>query len=95
MDNITSECRRRGLRKQIVGDIFWSYASDKDENKFKGLIIDESESGLSILSLTPIKTGSTLKICCDGRPDMRLATVIWCKEIVPDIYQSGLLISAK
>jgi len=87
------EDRRREIRRQILGDILWSYASDQDENSFQGAIIDESRYGLSILTLIPIKAGSTLRIYCEGQTGIRYAAVMWCKEIVTDIYQSGLLMT--
>ncbi len=87
------ENQRQQVRKECLGDTLWSYASDRDENSFEGAIIDESESGLSILTVLPIKAGSTIRICCKGWPGVRYAAVIWCKEVAADIYQSGLLMA--
>jgi len=87
------EDQRRESRKECIGDTLWSYASDQDENSFQGAIIDESRYGLSILTLIPIKAGSTLRIYCEGQTGIRYAAVMWCKEIVTDIYQSGLLMT--
>jgi hypothetical protein len=89
----TAEDQRREVRRKIVGDIMWSSASDQDKNSFRGAIIDESRYGLSILTLIPIKAGSTLRIYCEGQAGIRYATVMWCKEVVTDIYQSGLLMN--
>ncbi len=92
MGKSTTEDQRREVRQQIIGDILWSHASDQDEKSFEGAIIDESRSGLSILTLKPIKAGSALRIDCRGRAGVRYATVIWCKEVLTGIYKSGLLI---
>jgi hypothetical protein len=91
--NSREEDQRREVRKEYLGDTLWSYASAQDKNSFEGAIIDESESGLSILTLQPIKAGSPLRIHCKGREDIRYATVIWCREVAADIYQSGLLMA--
>jgi hypothetical protein len=90
--NCTTEDRRSGVRRPIIGEILWSYASDQDENSSKGIMIDESESGLGILTLNHVKVGSILRICCKNR-DMRYATVRWAKGEFNDIYRSGLLLS--
>jgi phage terminase large subunit-like protein len=84
--------RRREEREQFIGDIVWSYASAKDEeNFFEGAFVDESNSGLSILTLKPIKEGRMLKVYCKGRwVGPRHAIVKWCREIEPAIYRSGL-----
>ncbi len=91
--NSRTEDRRREARKQIIGDIFWSYVADKDENRFKGTIIDESRYGLCILTLAPIKVGSVLRIHVKGAEALIDATVIWCKKGFADIYQSGLSVN--
>jgi hypothetical protein len=88
--NSTAEDQRRESRKRLIGDILWSYAADKNENRFKGTIIDESESGLCILTLAPVKGGSILRIYVEGRVAVRNATVMWCKRGTADTYKSGL-----
>ncbi len=62
--------QRKEVRKQLLGDILWSYASGRDEISYDGAIVDESESGLSILTREPVKLGSTLGIRCKGRPSV-------------------------
>ncbi len=86
----TAEDQRREVRERAIGDILWSYVTDKDENCFKGTIINESESGLCLLTLAPIKVGSILRFYGEGRAAVRDATVIWCKKGSANIYQSGL-----
>ena len=86
------EDQRREVRKPILGEILWSYASNQDVNSFKGVMIDESESGMGILTPEPLKEGSMLSICCKKR-DLRYAKVRWCKEECNYIYRSGLLFS--
>ncbi len=89
--NSTTEDRRKAVREQVIGDILWSYVADKDENKFKGAIMDKSHCGLCILTLSPIRVGSALRIHGKGRV-VTNATVIWCKKGSSDIYRSGLLL---
>jgi hypothetical protein len=90
--NCTAEDQRREVRKQIIGDILWSYVANKDENRFKGAIMDKSQNGLCILTLAPIKVGSILRIHGEGRGAVIDATVIWCEKHSADIYKSGLLL---
>jgi hypothetical protein len=84
-----AEDQRREVRERVTGDILWSYAAD-DENHFKGTIIDESESGVCLLTLAPLRVGSILRISGDGRKGAKDATVIWCKKGSADIYKAGL-----
>jgi hypothetical protein len=86
----TTEDLRREERDQVTGDILWSYATDSGGNFFKGTITNESESGLCILTLTPIKAGSILRIYGEDRAALRDAAVIWCRKGSADIYKSGL-----
>ena len=93
LGNSRTEDRRREIRKQAIGDILWSYVADKDENRFKGAIMDESRYGLCILTLAPMKVGSVLRIHVKGAEALIDATVIWCKKGFADIYQSGLSVN--
>jgi len=88
--NGTTEDQRRGVRKPIIGEMLWSYPADQGENISNGMMIDESESGMGILTLKPVIVGSILRICCKDR-DVRYASVRWSKEEVNGIYRSGLL----
>jgi hypothetical protein len=83
--------QRKEVRERVTGDVLWSYVSD-NENRFKGTMIDESESGLCLLTLAPLRVGSRLRISCAGRKTARGATVIWCRKGSADIYKSGLLL---
>jgi hypothetical protein len=85
-----TEDQRREVRERVTGDILWSYAADTDQNRFKGTLIDESESGLCLLTLAPLRVGSILRISGDGRKRAKDATVIWCRKGSADIYKSGL-----
>ncbi len=81
--------QRKENREQIIGDICWSYASDKSENI--GVLIEESKSGLSILTTDPVKTGSILRVeCRSSWLGARYVTVKWCHEIAPNNYRCGL-----
>ena len=95
MDTVNNKEQRRESRNQLIGDISWSYSSDTDDNAFlEGSFVDETKSGMSILTLEPLKNGSLLKLYCDGRWNgARHATVLWCREIEPAIYRAGLIIS--
>jgi hypothetical protein len=87
-----AEDRRKERRERLSGDVLWSHATGKNENRFKGTIIDESGSGLCILTLTPLNAGSIVRIYSDDRRPFTDATVIWCKRVSADIYKSGLLL---
>jgi hypothetical protein len=84
--------RREEARKEIIGEILWGYASDDNHVVQRGVITDESRSGLSIFTLSRIKAGTILKIYLRRREGVRLATAVWCREVLPDIYRSGLLL---
>lgn len=88
-----SDDQRIQARELIIGDILWSYVAGQDENCFKGTIINESESGLCILTLVPIKVASVLRIYSEDMIAVRDATVIWCRKGSANIYRSGLLLN--
>jgi len=59
----------------------------------KGLI-EESKSGMSIMTYLPVKVGSILRIECKGSWMVsRYATVQWCQEVAPNNYRCGLFVS--
>ena len=95
MDAVKHKDQRREVRDQLIGDISWSYSQDTNENVFlEGSFVDETKSGMSILTLEPIKKGYLLKLYCKGRwIGARHAAVIWCKKVEPETYRSGLIIS--
>ena len=95
MDAVKNKDQRREVREQLIGDILWSYSTDKNENTFlEGSFVDETKSGMSILTLGPVKKGSLLKLYCKGRwIGARYATVMWCRKVEPETYRSGLIIS--
>jgi hypothetical protein len=87
--------QRKEFREQLIGDLLWTYNSDANDNTFfVGTFADDSKSGMSIVTLTPIEEGRLLKLYCEGRwMGARHAAVKWCKKIEPDIYKSGLIIN--
>ncbi len=85
--------QRKEVRERVIGDVLWSYLADENENCLKGTIINESESGLSLLTLSPIKVGSVLRISAEDRAAVRDAIVIWCEKGSANIYKSGLLLT--
>lgn len=95
MDKLNNKDQRKEVRDQLIGDILWSYASETNDDVFlEGAFVDETKSGMSILTHEPIMEGSSLKLYCKGRwTGARHATVIWCKEIEPAIHRSGLIIN--
>jgi hypothetical protein len=95
MDTVNNKDQRREVRDQLIGDISWSYSPDTNENAFlEGSFVDETKSGMSILTLEPLKKGCLLKLYCKGRwIGARHATVMWCREVEPETYRSGLIIS--
>jgi hypothetical protein len=81
--------QRRETREQLIGDVCWAYASVSDEHK--GILIEESKSGMSIMTYSPVKEGSILRIDCKGSiAGTRYVTVKWCKEVAPNNYRCGL-----
>ncbi len=82
--------RRKESRHEIIGDVLWSY-SEAGRDIFEGGIIDQSKSGLSMFTHTPVEEGRVLKIYARGVwTDERYAKVVWCKKVSPDVYRSGL-----
>lgn len=81
--------QRKEFRQQLIGDVCWSYASDTTENM--GVLIEESKSGMSIMTYGPVKTGSILRVECKGSLlGPRYVTVKWCQEITQNNYRCGL-----
>ncbi len=84
--------QRRERREQIMGDLFWSCPPSTYKNP--GLLTEESKSGMRIMTYTPIKVGSQLKIECKGSGMVyRYATVKWCLEVAPNNYKCGLFVT--
>jgi DNA-binding NtrC family response regulator len=83
--------QRGEIREQIIGDLLWSYPPSTDKNQ--GLLIEESKSGMSIMTYIPVKVGSILRIECKGSWMVsRYATVQWCREVAPNNYRCGLFV---
>lgn len=81
--------QRKEIREQIIGDILWSYSSATEKNQ--GVLIEESKSGISIMTYIPVKEGSILRIEFKGSWMVSLyATVKWCREVDPNNYRCGL-----
>lgn len=95
MGAVKNKDKRREVREQLVGDILWSYSLATNDNAFlEGSFVDETKSGMSILTLEPVRKGCLLKLYCKGRwTGARHATVMWCREVEPEVYRSGLMIS--
>ena len=81
--------QRKEFREQSIGDVCWSYASDPEENK--GVLLEQSKSGMSIMTYDPVKVGSILRIeYKDSWLGERYVIVKWCQEMAPDNYRCGL-----
>jgi hypothetical protein len=91
---VTEKRQRSETREELLGDVFWSYASDAKEKNCEGVIIDESRSGMSILTHEPVEPGSVLKIFCKGYwKGARYATVKWCRQADAHVYKCGLTVN--
>jgi hypothetical protein len=85
--------KRKEDRNQVIGDVFWSYATHNNLPNTEGTVLNISRSGLSIFTAKPIKKGYRLKIHCKGLwKGAKNATVKWSKEVAPNVYRSGLSI---
>jgi hypothetical protein len=95
MDAGKNKDQRKEVREQLVGDILWRHADGTvDDTLLEGTFVDESISGMSILTMKPVEEGSLLKLYCKNRwTGSRYATVKWCREIGPATYRSGLIIT--
>jgi hypothetical protein len=92
----TGKKQRDETREQLLGDVFWSYATDTKEKHFEGVIIDESRSGMSILTYESVEPGSVLKIFCRGHwKGSRQVTVKWCRQVDEHVYRCGLTVARK
>jgi len=84
--------QRRKVRSQIIGEVLWSYASNPVTPQFDGTLVDVSKFGLGMLSAKPVKDASILRLFSKGLwKGARYATVMWCEEVEPNVYRSGLL----
>jgi hypothetical protein len=87
----TREHRRKD-RGQLIGDVLWSYATNPAMPQFEGTLIDMSKTGLGMFSEKPVKEASILRINAKGLwQGAKYATVMWCEEVEPSLYRSGLL----
>jgi hypothetical protein len=81
--------RRKEIRDQVVGDIVWANASDSNEKD--GVLIEESKSGMSILTREAVPAGRLLRICCKGSwTEDRYVVVKWCDKVGDDAYRCGV-----
>ncbi len=84
--------QRGEIRELIVGDLLWSCPPSAD--KYQGLLIEESRSGMSIMTYTSVEVGSVLRIEYKGSWMVsRYATVQWCREVAPNNYRCGLFVT--
>jgi hypothetical protein len=84
--------QRRKDRGQLLGDVLWSYATNPPMPQFEGTLIDMSKTGLGMFSERPVKEASILRINAKGLwQGAKYATVMWCEEVEPSLYRSGLL----
>jgi hypothetical protein len=92
----TKKRQRNETREPLLGDVSWSRASDAKEERFEGVIMDESRSGMSILTYEPVEPGSFLKIFCKNHwKGSRHVTVQWCRQVDEHVYRCGLTVDSK
>ena len=84
--------QRRIDRKQVTIDISWSYATNPLVPQYDGTLVDVNKFGLGMLSQKPVREASILRIYAkDLWKGVKYATVMWCEEVAPNTYKSGLL----
>jgi len=88
-DETNGEEKRKEVREQLIGDIVWADASDMNEKT--GVLIEESKSGMSILTGEPVEVGRLLRICCQGFwAEDQYVIVKWCDKVAPNTYRCGV-----
>ncbi len=81
--------QRKEPREGIIGDVIWADASAAKEND--GVLVEQSKSGMSILTGRRVKEGSILRVCCKGSwMGDQYVIVKWCLETDPGIFRCGL-----
>lgn len=85
---------RREERKQLIGDILWSYASNAESPQFDGTLIDVSRSGFNMITDRKVKEGYILRLTGKGVwPTMQFATVMWCEQVTDSVFRTGLMLN--
>jgi len=78
--------------KKASGDILWSYATDPLVPQYEGTLIDLNRFGIGMFSQKPVREASILRIYAKGLwKGVKYATLMWCEEVAPNTYKSGLL----
>lgn len=94
MKSVRGEDKRREQRKQVIGDVLWSYARNEPVPQFDGTLVDVSKSGLNMITDRIVKEGYILRLVGKGIwPGVRFATVMWCEKISDNVFRSGLLLN--
>ena len=92
----SSKEQRRQERKDLKGEILWSYATNPRAPQYEAILIDDNKLGLGMLSDRPVKESSVIRISAKVLwSGDRYATVMWCEETAPSTYRSGLLFTGQ
>ena len=86
------ERRIRG-REERYGDIAFSDANAPGGTSTEGVVVNMSDSGLSIVAERPLQKGTKLSLRIKGlwnKP--KPVTVIWCKQRDDRSYQIGVTV---
>jgi len=90
--NETAPQRRREERTPFTCDVLWSYASNPPLPQYEGTLVDISKLGMGMLTQMNVKVARTIRIHArDLWQSPKYAIVMWCEEISPNIFKSGLL----
>jgi hypothetical protein len=91
----TERDQRREMREPLVSSIFWKCVSSTSIDAFsEGIVVNESEFGMGILTLSPVKKGCVLELYGEKRwTGPKHGTVKWCAQMEPSIYGAGLIVS--
>lgn len=87
--------QRQEAREPFIGNIYWKCTSESGVDAFsEGIVVNESERGMGLLTHTPVRQGCTLELYGEKRwTGSRLGTVRWCTQVETSVYSSGIVIS--
>ena len=86
--------RRMHIRYDIEKEIHY-VLSDQDQKRYKGIIINISDSGMGLFVFSPLHEGQEIIIKSDETSLNRKGNVRWCHEMGENIFKIGLDFSCK
>ena len=95
MDAGAERDQRREQREPFIGNMFWKCVPGTGVDAFsEGIVVNESEFGMGILTLAPVKKGCVLELYGEKRwIGPRHGTVKWCAQMEPALYSAGLIMN--